>query len=158
MCAQRLRCAHSDVDATSAEQHLIGHAARCRSNVRELERTIYQAAACAGLSLERISDIVGIHSPSTIQRILRRFTANPSLLHQTPSELIDRRAAGLVTDAQTMNVLLGWNYTFGAVARVKGVATDGYETGDWEDIELAYYRNLISDNEFQQLTARRLMD
>lgn len=98
------------------------------------------------------------HPPSTIQRILRRFNANPSLLHQTPSELIDRRAAGLVTDAQTMNMLLGWNYTFGAVARVKGVATDGYETGDWEDIELAYYRNLISDNEFQQLTARRLMD
>lgn len=79
-------------------------------------------------------------------------------MHQTPAELIDRRAAGLNTEAQMTNTLLDWNYTFRAVARVNGIATDGYETGDWEDIELAYCRNLISDNEFQQLTARQLMD
>lgn len=37
-----------------------------------------------------------------------------------------------------------------------GLATDTYTTGDWDDIELAFYRGLLSDEEFQALATRHL--
>jgi transposase len=62
------------IDATTAEKRLAVKAARQRVDERELERAIYQAANHAGLSQRQISDIVGIRSQPTVQRILRRLT------------------------------------------------------------------------------------
>ncbi|SHU63617.1 Uncharacterised protein [Mycobacteroides abscessus subsp. abscessus] len=144
------------VDRAAVEQRLAIKAARRRVCDRELERAIFGAAQDAGVSQRQISDIVGVHSQATIQRILRRFTDDPSLLKQTPAEIIDRRAAEMITSRQMMTKLLRWTYSFGAVARINGVATDAYTTGDWDGIELAYYRGLLSDNEFHTLAARHL--
>jgi transcriptional regulator with XRE-family HTH domain len=141
-------------DVADAQKTLAARAARQRVDERELERAIYQAANHAGLSQRQISDIVGIHSQATVQRILRRLTEDPALLDERPAEIIDRRAAGLITTEDMMDKLLNWKYSFGGVVRVDGVATDAYATGDWAEIEMAFYRGLLGDDEFQTLAAR----
>lgn len=143
-------------DVADAQETLKASAARQRVDERELERAIYHAATHAGLSQRQISDIVGIHSQATVQRILRRLTEDPEMLKQTPAEIIDRRAAGLLDSTDMMDRLLNWTYSFGGVERVDGVATDAYTTGDWDDIEMAFYRGLLSDQEFETLAARHL--
>ena len=40
--------------------------------------------------------------------------------------------------------------------RIRGVATDAYTTGDWDDIEMAYYRGQLTDEEFQALASRQI--
>jgi hypothetical protein len=55
-----------------------------------------------------------------------------------------------------MERLLNWKYSFGGVVRIAGVATDAYTTGDWDDIEMAFSRGLLSDDEFQALAERQL--
>ncbi|MEX7470780.1 MULTISPECIES: winged helix-turn-helix domain-containing protein [Mycobacteriaceae] len=143
-------------DIGAARKRLTARAARRRIDERELEREIYQAANHAGLSQRQISDIVGIHSQATVQRILRRLTEDPALLEERPAEVIDRRAAGLLETDDMMNRLLNWKYSFGGVVRVAGVATDAYATGDWDEIEMAFYRGLLSDEEFDALATRHL--
>jgi hypothetical protein len=144
------------INPTIAQERLAVKAARQRVDERELERAIYQAANYAGLSQRQISDIVGVHSQATVQRILRRLAEDPSLLDETPAEIIDRRAAGMIDDHDMMERLLNWKYSFGGVVRIDSVATDAYTTGDWDDIEMAFYRGLLSDDEFQALAARHL--
>lgn len=140
----------------TAQGRLAVKAARKRLDERELEREIYQAANHEGLSQRQISDIVGIHSQATVQRILRRLTENPSLLDETPAEIIDRRTAGIIDDRDMMERLMNWKYSFGGVVRIDDVATDAYTTGDWDDIEMAFYRGLLNDDEFQTLATRQL--
>ncbi|MCV7354195.1 winged helix-turn-helix domain-containing protein [Mycolicibacterium fluoranthenivorans] len=130
-------------------------AARARVDERELERGIYRAANNEGLSQRRISDIVQ-RSQATVQRILRRINAEPELLDATPMEIIDRRTAGLITTEKMMEYLLNWKYSFGSVVRIDDVATDAYSSGDWDDIELAYYRDQLTDDEFQTLARRQI--
>jgi hypothetical protein len=86
-----------------------------------------------------------------VQRTLRRITADPSLLEETPGEVIDRRAAGMIDDQVMMDNLLDRTYSFGRVPSIDGVATDAYMPGDWDEVETAYYRDLLSDEEFDQL-------
>jgi CBS domain-containing protein len=124
-------------NASTVQVRLAVTAARRRVDERELERAIYHAANLAGLSQRQISDVVGIHSQATVQRILRRLTEDPSLLDETPAEIIDRRAAGMISDHDMMERLLDWKYSFRGVVRIDGVATDAYTTGDWDDIEMA---------------------
>ena len=143
-------------DVGAARNRLKARAARQRVEQRELEREIYQAANHAGISQRQISDIVGIHSQATVQRILRRLSEDPALREERPAEVIDRRAAGLITTEDMMNRLLNWRYSFGGVVRVDGVATDAYAAGDWDEIELAFYRGLLADDEFDALAARHL--
>ena len=143
-------------NATTAQERLAVKAAHQRVDERELERAIYQAATREGLSQRQISDIVGGRSQATVQRILRRLTEEPSLLDETPAEIIDRRTAGMIDDDDMMERLLNWKYSFGGVVRIDGIATDAYTTGDWDDIEMAFYRGLLSDEEFQALAERQL--
>lgn len=99
---------------------------------------------------------MGGRSQATVQRILRRLGEDPSLLEEKPAEIIDRRAAGMIDDQSMMDRLLNWKYSFGAVVRIEGVATDAYTTGDWDDIEMAFYRGVLSGDEFQALAERQL--
>lgn len=139
---------------TRAEQDLIRTAARSRVDDLELNRAIYRASQVAKLSQRQISAIVGKPSQATIQRILVRFAEDPSLLDETPAEVIDKRAAGLIDDDTMMDKLLNWQYTFGHVPSVDGVATDAYSSGDWDDIEQAYYLDQLTDDEFARLVER----
>jgi len=145
----------SQTIAQQAEQRLAAIAARRRVADRELEREIYKAATIKGLSQRQISDLVGNQSQATIQRILRRVSDDPSQLDVKPAEIIDQRTAGLITTEQMMDQLMNWRYTFGGVVRIDGVATDAYMTGDWDAIEMAFYRGQLSDHEFQQLADRQ---
>lgn len=139
-----------------AQNRLASKAARHRVNERELEREIYDAAMVQGLTQRNISDVVGnLLSQSTIQRILRRVTDDPTKLAVTPAEIIDQRTAGMITTEEMMDKLLNWHYTFGQVARIGGVATDAYMTGDWDAIEMAFYRGQLTDDEFEKLADRQ---
>ena len=130
-------------------------AARRRIVEKDLGREIYHAAHDAGVSQRQISEVVGSLSQATVQRILRRITEDPSLLEETPAEVIDRRAAGLINDETMMDRLLHRRYSFGHVPSVDGVATDAYIPGNWDEIEMAYYRDLLSEQEFDQLMERQ---
>lgn len=141
---------------TFAQQRLATKSARQRVYERELEREIYDAAVVQGLTQRQISEVVGNLSQATIQRILRRVTDDPTKLDVKPAEIIDQRTAGMITTEQMMDKLLNWTYSFGHVARINGVATDAYITGDWDSIETAFYRGQLSDDEFQRLADRQL--
>jgi len=145
----------SQAIAQRAEQKLAAIAARRRVADRELEREIYEAATIQGLSQRQISDLVGNQSQATIQRILRRVNEDPSQLDIKPAEVIDQRTAGIITTEQMMDKLMNWQYSFGGVVRIGGVATDAYMTGDWDAIEMAFYRGQLSDKEFQKLADRQ---
>lgn len=140
----------TDTNFHAAHKTLVRAAARCRVGDRELRRAIVQAAD-GGMSQRQISAVVGTPSQATIHRILQHFSDDRFLLEETPEEIIDKRTAGLLSDAEMMTRLLGWDYTFGQVAYVAGVATDGYIGGSWDDIERAYYCDLLSDKEFTRL-------
>ncbi|OBG21521.1 hypothetical protein A5768_25795 [Mycolicibacterium fortuitum] len=138
------------------KKRLATHAALLRTYKRYLERSIYEAATRGGLSQREISDLVGSHSQPTVQRIVRRFTDDPDQLDEKPAELIDLRTAGLIDTDTMMKRLLEWKYSFGGVARVGGVATDAYMSRDWDEIEMAFYRGLLTDDEFERLAHRHL--
>ncbi|OSC22344.1 winged helix-turn-helix domain-containing protein [Mycobacterium vulneris] len=141
---------------TLAQKRLAAKAARQRVYERELEREIYDAAVVQGLTQRQISELVGNQSQATIQRILRRVVEDPTKLDVTPAEIIDQRSAGIITTEEMMHKLLNWTYSFGHVAHIDGVATDAYITGDWDSIEMAFYRGQLTDDEFQQLADRQL--
>lgn len=71
----------------------------------------------------------------------------------TPAEAIAQRAAGTITAERMMDTLMHWRYTFGRCARVDGVGVDAWIRGDWDDVELAFYRDELSDSEFGQVAA-----
>ncbi|WP_088305713.1 winged helix-turn-helix domain-containing protein [Mycolicibacterium peregrinum] len=140
----------------AVKKRLAIDAARLRTYKRYLERSIYEAATRGGLSQREISDLVGTHSQPTVQRILRRFTDDPDQLQVKPAELIDLRTAGLIDTETMMKELLDWQYSFGGVVRIGGVATDAYMSRDWDEIEMAFYRGLLTDDEFERLAHRHL--
>ncbi|AWK76698.1 hypothetical protein CBI38_33810 (plasmid) [Rhodococcus oxybenzonivorans] len=86
--------------------------------------------------------------------MLRTVLENPALLDRTPTEVIDRRTAGEISDTEMMQVLLDWNFTFGTVPVSSGISADAYEPGSWDEIERAYYRGLLTDDEIGRLTER----
>lgn len=141
--------------SNDALQRLAAWAARRRVVEKDLDREIYHAAHDVGMSQRQISEVVGSVSQATVQRILHRINEDPSLLEETPAEVIDRRAAGLISDATMMDRLLHRKYSFGHVPSIGDVATDAYVPGDWDQIEMAYYRDLLSEQEFDQLMERQ---
>ena len=142
------------VEGHTPQQRLLRAAARRRVDNLELNRAIYWASRDPNLSHRQINAVVTDLSTTSIQRILARYSDDPSLLEETPSEVIDKRAAGLIDDETMMDRLLNWHYEFGHVPYVDGVATDAYTAGDWDDIEQAYYRDRLTDDEFTRLVER----
>ncbi|BBX39600.1 hypothetical protein [Mycobacterium simiae] len=136
-------------------QRLTAGAAHLRVAEKDLHREIYHAAHDVGVPQRLISEVVGSISQATVQRIIRRIDEDPSRLEETPAEVIDRRAAGLIDDETMMEMLLNRTYSFGHVPSIEGIATDAYIRGDWDQIETAYYRDLLSEGEFSQLMERQ---
>ena len=143
------------LESVTPQQNLIRAAARRRIDNLELNRAIFRASRDQNLSHRQINAFVTDLSTTTIQRILARFSDDPSLLDETPAEVIDKRAAGLIDDKTMMDRLLNWRYTFGRVQYVDDVATDAYASGDWDDIEQAYYRDRLGEEEFDKLVDRQ---
>ncbi|MBC2637659.1 winged helix-turn-helix transcriptional regulator [Rhodococcus wratislaviensis] len=129
-------------------------AAAARRRVADLDvlRAVAEANA-AHITQRVICEHIGISQP-TIHRMLRTVLENPALLDETPTEVIDRRTAGQITDDDMMQVLLDWNFTFGQVPVSGGISTDAYEPGSWDEIERAYCRGLLTDDEIGRLMER----
>lgn len=121
-----------------------------------VERAILNALGIHGLTQRRISEIVGGASHTTIHRLVHRLLENPDQVQRiTPAEVIDRRTAGMITDDEMMDQLMNWSYSFGYIPKMDGIATDAYISGDWDDVEHAFYRDLLSDDEFTHLMERQ---
>lgn len=139
---------HPEDDAAKAP--LLRAIARRRLADLELNRAIVRAFR-DGMSESQIGAIVGTHSEAAIHRILRRCSEDPSILAESPAEVIDQRAAGFIGDTLMMERLLSWPYSFGHTVVIDGVPTDAYAGGDWDEVERAYYCGRLTDAEFVKL-------
>lgn len=128
--------------------------ARDRVADRDRLRLIVDASR-RGYTHRVISDRLGTVSQATVTRLLQRAEHDPDLVRETPAEVIDRCAAGEIDPAEMMERLMGWRYTFGYLPTVNGHETDAYITGDWNEVELAYYRGFLTDDQFQALADRQ---
>ncbi|WP_415394227.1 winged helix-turn-helix domain-containing protein (plasmid) [Rhodococcus globerulus] len=132
--------------------------ARCGARDRVAERDRFRliiAANKQGLTHRAISDGLGTVSQATVTRLLQRAESDPDLSRETPAEVIDRCAAGEIDSDEMMDRLMNWHYTFGYLPTVNGNETDAYVTGDWNQVERAYYRGLLNDEQFQTLADRQ---
>lgn len=141
-----------DTNGRKAVAALDAAAARRRVADVDILRAVAEANA-ANITQRVIHEHIGISQP-TIHRMLRTVLENPALLHRTPTEVIDRRIAGQIGDDEMMQVLLGWPFTFGRVPVSGGISADAYEPGSWDEIERAYYRGLLHDDEVGRLVER----
>lgn len=124
-------------------------AARLRLDNRELLRVVARARQ-AGMRQRAIEKHLDV-SQTTVHRLLRQTSENPRALDPTPAEIIDRRTAGQISTEQMMEQLLHWTFTFGTVPTLGGVSTDAYEPGSWDEVERAFYRGQLSDDELGRL-------
>lgn len=137
---------HDDANAS-----LLRAAARRRLADLELNRAIVRAFR-DGMPESQIGAIVGTYTETAIQRIIRACSEDPSLLAESPAEVIDQRAAGFIGDTEMMDRLLTWPYSLGHTVTIDGIATDAYAGGDWDGVERAYYCGLVSDSELARLS------
>lgn len=135
-------------------QQLVRRGASDRLADRERTRLILMAVR-SGVPQREISRCLGNVSQTTVNRILARAEADPDLDRTTPAEVIDRYAAGEIGETQMMETLENWRYTFGGVRAVEGVDTDAYTSGDWDQVERAFYRGFLNDDQFETLMRRQ---
>ncbi|MBM7416258.1 MULTISPECIES: helix-turn-helix domain-containing protein [Nocardiaceae] len=135
-------------------QELVRQGALDRLADRKRTRLILGAAA-SGLPQREISRCLHNVSQTTVNRILARAETDPDLDRTTPAEVIDRYAAGEIDEKDMMETLANWVYTFGGVRSVDGVDTDAYTSGDWDQVERAFYRGLLNDEQFEALMRRQ---
>lgn len=77
-----------------------------------------------------------------------RTRRRPHGRHVTPAEAIEQRAAGTITTEQMLDTLLRWSYTFGRTTRVNDFPTDASIAGDWDEVERAFHRGQLTEDEF----------
>ncbi|WP_411742732.1 winged helix-turn-helix domain-containing protein [Rhodococcus sp. IEGM 1366] len=141
-----------DLSREQVAAELDGVAARLRLDNRALLKAVAQAQR-VGMVHREIEKHLDV-SQSTVHRLLQKAAADPKALDARPADIIDQRAAGQIRTEEMMNRLLNWNYTFGHIPTIDGIATDAYERGSWDDIERAYYRRLLTEDEVSQLMER----
>lgn len=117
---------------------------------RRVAQAILRASTRPGVTQDAISDIVGV-SQAQVNRRLKELRRSPEILERTPADVINERAADVITTDEMMQQLRTWTFTFGSVATVNGTATDAYDRGTWDDVEAAYHQRLLSSNEMQEL-------
>lgn len=141
-------------DLTDSMLAIMANAARRRLGRTEMYRLI-QAGAEQEMSQRKIADAAEI-SQTEVVRILNRLRERPSLIDRSPSEVVNERLAGKITSQQMVDELLNWDYTFGKVPVVDGYELDAYDPGTWDEVESAYHRKLISENEFREIFERNV--
>ncbi|MDI9940651.1 winged helix-turn-helix domain-containing protein [Rhodococcus sp. IEGM 1351] len=126
--------------ANSAREHLV-----------RLDRLrLIGKAQDEGYTLREIADLLEI-SATQVHRLAQRVLQQPDELAETPQEVIYQRSAGVITDAEMLDRLVHWNYTFGYVPTEGGQPMDAYAKGSWDDIRRAYRRGLLSEDEWEVL-------
>ena len=108
----------------------------------------------AGECVAEISDSTAV-SPHVVKRVQNRLSDGEDLNSPTPKEIGWMRSAGEINDADMLQKLKDWKYTFSefeddAIVR----------RGDWDDIEALYAECYLSTQEYRELlnTARKIRD
>lgn len=139
----------SALSANSAREHLL-----------RLDRLrLVSKAQGEGLTLRQIADLLEI-SATQVHRLAHRAQERPDELEKTPAEVIYQRSAGLISDEDMMDTLVGWRYTYGSVPTEGDHLVDAYAKGSWDDVRRAYRRGVLSDDEWDVLfdSTRRARD
>lgn len=71
-----------------------------------------------------------------------------ALNRRTPFAVVQLCVNNTITHNEMLTNLLQRKYTFGHTPTADA---DGWVRGSWDDIELAYVNNMISDADFQQI-------
>lgn len=112
-------------------------------------RTIFVARLAAdGVSAERIAALA--HFPvDEIHRILESIPYET--LHELPSDVVDARLAGEMSDEQILHRLVTMTYTFDQFPDNGDITVGAYIPGTWHQIERAYQRDELTDAEFDAI-------
>ncbi|WP_226949941.1 FUSC family protein [Rhodococcus rhodochrous] len=134
-----------DVTRDQATAELDEVAARLRLNNRALLRVVARAHK-AGMRQRAIEQHLDI-SQATVHRLLRHSAENSPGARADPGR--DHRPAHRRADQHRTDdgQLLSWAFTFGTVPKADRVATDACEPGSWDDVERAFYRGQLTEDE-----------
>ena len=99
----------------------------------------------AGECVAEISESTAV-SPHVVKRVQNRLSDGEDLNSPTPKEIGWMRSAGEINDADMLQKLKDWKYTFSefeddAIVR----------RGDWDDIEALYAECYLSTQEYREL-------
>lgn len=86
-------------------------------------------------------------SQAQVSRILRDHS--PS----SPVDIIDERDAGELSDAQMLDRLIAFNYTYDQFDDHGDVSVDAYTPGTWHDLEKAFTSGRISHDQYSLVMA-----
>ena len=108
----------------------------------------------AGECVAEISESTAV-SPRVVRRVWNRLSDGEDLDCQTPKEIGWMRSAGEIDDADMLQKLKHWKYTFSEIEDDAVV-----RRGDWDDIEALYAEHYLSTQEYRELlnTARKIRD
>lgn len=121
--------------------------------IGELNR-VDRLRACAkasesGLGQADIAMRLGVSQPE-VHRMLRKIKNFPSLLRETPREVILQFHAEKINHEQMMQTLRLWPYTFGKSAEPENPESE-LMRGSWDDITDAFHRDLIDVGDYEEL-------
>ena len=121
---------------------------RARKELNRVDemRLIHQAVK-AKTSQDDIAALLGTSQP-TISRISHQIEKTPSLLHQSPSEIINQRVVGDIDTETMMETLIAYAYS---PAGYDPAGSDGFIRGEWRQVENALTAGLITDQEYEHV-------
>lgn len=111
------------------------------------EMRLIHTAVEANTSQDDIAALLGTSQP-TISRITHQIKKTPSLLHQSPSEIINQRVVGDIDTETMMDSLTSYAYS---PAGYDPAGSDGFVRGDWRQIENALTAGLITGQEYERV-------
>lgn len=114
---------------------------RLRLVARALDARISQDDLAASLDI----------SQASVSRIAALIQSDPSVLDESPTEIIGLRATGQIDSATMMKRLTAHAYSPGQHDPTGG---DGYIRGTWREIERALGRGLLSNAEYEQIARK----
>jgi hypothetical protein len=134
----------------SANQLQVAYAEKELAQLRHL-RAVVEASA-HGTSQTAIALDAGI-SQAEVSRILRRVSLVPSMIENSPREIILRWVVGEETHASMMRKLETWDYSF-----ARDVEPDNplgsRSSGSWDQVTDALHRGFLSDSDYENLLQR----
>lgn len=100
-----------------------------------------------GMSQRKIGVALGL-SQTQIHRILRKVESHSEVLETSPNEIIWQAETGRITRTAMLKALKEFEHTAGEHAPD---GQDGYLAGTWDQVRRAFFRGLLSENEFESL-------
>jgi hypothetical protein len=134
-----------DAQLGAIHHDALQRAARRRIDVVDDMRAAKQAEE-RGLNQREIADIL-VTSQARVSRLLKSVADRPQLSDQDPEELI-LRAFAYDQDRRTLlEKLKKYSYSDGRV----GPNQDGYIRGSWDQVVLGFAKDLLSQEEFEEI-------